>query len=85
MNKRTQSLITQFVRAPALAPSFIPSANPDLSTRTLDDDAISEVDLEGFLNKASAIAQTQNIADNDDESDDDDEECLGTAVKLCLH
>ena len=44
MNKRIQSLITQFVRAPAPTPPFNPPANPSPSTSTLDDNAISEVD-----------------------------------------
>ena len=77
VNKRTQSLITQFVRAPALARPFNPPANPGPSTSTLDENAISEVDFEGLLNEAAAIAHTQDIAANDHESDDDDEEWPG--------
>ena len=69
VNKRTQSLITKFVRCPAPAQPFNLPADPRPGPSTQDNDAISEVDFEGFLNEAATVVQTQD-ASSDSESDE---------------
>ena len=60
VNKRTQALITQFIRA-----------NPGPSTSISDgDDTISEDDFEGFLNEVGVHA-AHNVVSSDNESDDE--------------
>lgn len=72
VNKRSQSLITKFVRTPEPAQQFKTPANPSTSTSGLDDDdSISETDFEGFMTEVAAIAQDQDVASSDSESDNE--------------
>lgn len=74
VNKRTQSLITRFMRQTLEQPAH--TAHPEPSTSSLDD-SISEAHFEGFTREVDDIARTIAVVDSEEDESDSNTEGLG--------